>query len=122
MEIGGGDFCDGCAWPECAGAGLCIRPFVSPVALLGLPVTPLEAVQIPDEIAADPPKFVFLGVDLGGPDIHAEIQLATVSLTGVGESPVVAPACPAAAPLRSDDGAPFSSEASASPVSTGTPC
>ncbi|MFA4952084.1 hypothetical protein [Brevundimonas sp.] len=103
MEIRGGDFCDDCAWPECAGAGLCIKPFVSPVALLGLALTPLETIQILDEIAAAPPKFVFLGVDLGSTDFCIEHPLATVSLTGAGESPVIATAMPAA-PLRSDDG------------------
>jgi len=100
---GGSTLCDDCAWPDCSSAGLCIRPFVSPVALLGLDVTPLEAVQILDEIAAAPPKLVFLGVDLGAPDLRAVAQLATVSLTGAGESPVIATAMPAA-PLRSDDG------------------
>lgn len=90
--------------------------------MLGLELTPLEAVQILDEIAAAPPKFVFLGVDLGlGRDLTLT-DLATVSLTGAGESPVVAAASPAAVPLRSDDGAAFSSESSACPVSTGTPC
>lgn len=100
---GGSTLCDDCAWHECSSAGICIRPFVSPVALLGLDVTPLEAVQILDEIAAAPPKLVFLGVDLGASDLRAVAQLATVSLTGAGESPVVATAMPAV-PLRSDDG------------------
>lgn len=100
---GGSTLCDDCAWQDCSSAGLCIRPFVSPVALLGLDVTPLEAVQILDEIAAAPPKLVFLGVDLGSPDLRAVAQLATVSLTGAGESPVVAAAMPAV-PLRSGDG------------------
>lgn len=103
MALGGGDFCDECAWQDCASAGLCIRPFVSPVALLGLSVTPLEAVQILDEIAAAPPKFVFLGVDIGAPDFRAVAQLATVSLTGAGESPVAVSALPAA-PLKDGDG------------------
>ena len=100
---GGSTLCDDCAWQECSSAGICIRPFVPPVALLGLDVTPLEAVQILDEIAAVPPKLVFLGVDLGASDFRAVAQLATVSLTGAGESPVVAAAMPAV-PLRSDDG------------------
>lgn len=104
---GGSTLCDDCAWQDCSSAGLCIRPFVSPVSLLGLDVTPLEAVQILDEIAAAPPKLVFLGVDLGSPDLRAVAPLATVSLTGAGERPVVVPAMPAV-PLRSDDGASLS--------------
>lgn len=102
-QDGGPTLCDDCAWPDCSSAGMCIRPFVSPVALLGLALTPLEAIQILDEIAAAPPKFVFLGVDLGSTDFCIEHPLATVSLTGAGESPVIATAMPAA-PLRSDDG------------------
>jgi hypothetical protein len=118
---GGQSFCDDCAWQDCSAAGLCIRPFVSPVALLGLEVTPLEAVQILDEIAAAPPKLVFLGVDLGAPDLRSVAPLATVSLAGGGERPVVAAAMPAV-PLRSGDGASDFSTASASPVPTGTTC
>ncbi|GLK49643.1 hypothetical protein GCM10017620_26160 [Brevundimonas intermedia] len=146
MAIGGGDFCDDSAWPDCQGAGFCLRPFASPIALLHLPLSQAELLELADELAAPPPDPVWIGYDTASPDEvvlvkptdlgktsssfltfvrtdHASLALglATVSLTGAGESPVVATAMPAV-PLRSDDGATNFSEASASPVSTGTPC
>lgn len=135
MEIGGGGFCEDCGWQECQAAGICIRPFVSPVALLGLDLTPLEAIQLLDELASAPPKRVFLGEALTpaeavpGPWTHNpdDIQslgfplaAATDRLTGVGESSVVALTSPA--PTRRDDGATLSSMPTASPPTDGTSC
>ncbi|MGQ3096843.1 MAG: hypothetical protein ACT6SL_02590 [Brevundimonas aurantiaca] len=113
---GGPSLCDDCGWPECAAVDFCLKPFVSPIALLGLELTSLEAVQILDEIAAAPPKAVFLGMDLG----PVEPTLATVSLTGAGESPVVELDVPA--PARRDDGAPVSCMPAAFPPTAGTSC
>jgi len=92
----------------------CLKPFVSPAALLGLDLTALEAVQILDVIAASPPKFVFLGVDLA----PAEPQLAAACLTG-GES---RPVDGCNSPRDAVDGVDQVREASASPVPTGTTC
>lgn len=135
MEIGEGGFCEDCGWQECQAAGFCIRPFVSPVALLGLDLTALEAVQLLDELAAAPPKLVFLGESLApvefvpGPWTHNPddilplgfpLAAATDRLTGVGESPVVALTSPA--PHGRDDGATLSSMPTASPPTDGASC
>ena len=129
MALGGGDFCDDCAWPDCQGVGFCLRPFASPISLLGLPLSQAELLELADELAAPASEPVWIGCDPSGPvaalvvlkprDLgkttmpfetfvrldHASFahHLATVSLTGAGESPVVATAMPAV-PLRSDDG------------------
>lgn len=128
MALGGGDFCDDCAWPDCQGVGFCLRPFASPMSLLGLPLSQGELLELADELAAPASGPVWIGYDPASPDEvvlvkptdlgkttmpfetfvrldHASLahHLATVSLTGAGESPVVATAMPAV-PLRSDDG------------------
>jgi hypothetical protein len=127
MALGGGDFCDDCAWPDCQGVGFCLRPFASPMSLLGLPLAQAELLELADELAAPASDPVWIGYDPAGPDevvlvkptdlgkttslfMHSPSDivskadaLATVSLTGAGESPVIATAMPAA-PLRSDDG------------------
>lgn len=147
MSLGGRELCDDCAWQHCSAVGFCLRPFVSPVALLGLPLTPLETVQVMDELAEIRADQYWIAYDPGAISTgvvvvksrdcgktfqseflqlqradHASLAkgLATVSLTGAGESPVAAPALPAA-PLDGD-GAPDFSNASASPVPTGTTC
>ena len=102
MALGGGDFCDDCAWPDCQGVGFCLRPFASPVAALGLPLSQAELLELADELAAPssvPGPFTHSPSDI----VSLADALATVSLTGAGESPVVATAMPAD-PLRSDDG------------------
>lgn len=102
MALGGGDFCDDCAWPDCQGVGFCLRPFASPIALLGLPLSQVELLELADELALPgrtPGSFTHSPSDI----VSLADALATVSLTGAGESPVVATAMPAA-PLRSGDG------------------
>lgn len=99
MALGGGDFCDDCAWPDCQGVGFCLRPFASPISLLGLPLSQAELLELADELAATPQRDLYSREDHG----FLAFNLATVSLTGAGESPVVATAMPAV-PLRSDDG------------------
>lgn len=127
MALGGGDFCDDCAWPDCQGVGFCLRPFASPISLLGLPLSQTELLELADELAAPASGPVWIGYDPASPDevvlvkptdlgkttslfIHLPSDivskvdnLATVSLTGAGESPVVVSALPAA-PLKDGDG------------------
>lgn len=103
MAAGGGDFCDDCAWPDCQGAGFCLRPFASPMSLLGLPLSRAELRELANELTSRSQPDLYSREDHG----FLAFNLATVSLTGAGERPVVVPAMPAV-PLRSDDGASFS--------------
>lgn len=103
MALGEGGFCDDCAWPDCQDVGFCLRPFASPMALLGLPLSRAELLELADELTARPQPDLYSREDHG----FLAINLATVSLTGAGERPVVVPAMPAV-PLRSDDGASLS--------------
>lgn len=103
MALGGGDFCDDCAWPDCQGVGFCLRAFASPLATLCLPMSQAELLELADELAAPSQRGLYSREDHG----FLAINLATVSLTGAGERPVVVPAMPAV-PLRSDDGASLS--------------
>lgn len=129
-DAGGGlALCDDCGWQDCVATGFCLKPFVSPVALLGLPLTPLEAAQLLEEIAASPPRLVFLDVDLvvevtplNTADAMASVSpLATACLTGVDEDPAVAVAMPAA-PSKGDGGISLSEfSAGVSPSSAESP-
>ena len=76
---------------------------MSPMALLGLPLFRAELLELADELTAWPQPDLYSREDHG----FLAINLATVSLTGAGERPVVVPAMPAV-PLRSDDGASLS--------------
>lgn len=73
------------------------------MALLGLPLSRAELLELADELTARPQPDLYSRED----HEFLALNLATVSLTGVGERPVVVPAMPAV-PLRSDDGASFS--------------
>ncbi|WP_438852476.1 hypothetical protein [Brevundimonas nasdae] len=114
---GGHALCDDCAWQECAGSGFCLKPFCSPLATLGLPLTDLERLQLLDEMACAPPKLIFIGVDLStGPDLVAFVppsELATVRQTGAGESSAVE--ARQTTPLGLGGGAPISADAGSAP-------
>nr|WP_316629699.1 hypothetical protein [uncultured Brevundimonas sp.] len=67
MTCGGGDFCDDCAWPDCQGVGFCLRPFASPVAALGLPLSQAELLELADELAKPATAPIWIGYDPSGP-------------------------------------------------------
>ena len=112
MAPGGENFCDGCGWQDCLQRGARLRDAKTLAAII-------------DWMC---PALVFIGIDLGGPDLSSPAveptlanALATVVQTGAGEHPAIASGLPAT-PLRSDGGMTFFSTAFASPPTSGTTC
>ena len=135
-------------WPDCQSVGFCLRPFASPVAALGLPLSQAELLELADELATPATVPIWIGYDPGGPDdvlvvmkptglgtstdpllqfrradqtfLAHNLAAATERLTGDSESPVAASAMPAD-PLQDGDGATSLSIASPPPAA-GTTC